>query len=210
MQRYEIIIEDTTCTEFPGFVFFKKLCNFAPMQEERLILERIGKGDRAAFAELYHQYAGKIFRFALSLTKEDEVSKDIVHDIFVKIWESRTLVSKVDSINAYLYRMTRNKVLQHFQKNAIEKRYCRRMQIHKEEFRDCVSESVTERELEVILMNALSTMPEKRHDVFILRKLRGMTTADVAALLGISTRTVEAHMSKALSDVRLAFSENFT
>ena len=60
------------------------------MQEERLILERIGKGDRAAFAELYHQYAGKIFRFALSLTKEDEVSKDIVHDIFVKIWESRT------------------------------------------------------------------------------------------------------------------------
>jgi len=86
----------------------------------------------------------------------------------------------------------------------------RRMQIHKEEFRDCVSESVTERELEVILMNALSTMPEKRRDVFILRKLRGMTTADVAALLGISTRTVEAHMSKALSDVRLAFSENFT
>jgi RNA polymerase sigma-70 factor (ECF subfamily) len=84
------------------------------------------------------------------------------------------------------------------------------MQIHKEEFRDCVSESVTERELEVILMNALSTMPEKRRDVFILRKLRGMTTADVAALLGISTRTVEAHMSKALSDVRLAFSENFT
>lgn len=127
----------------------------------------------------------------------------------MKIWEQRDVVSKVGNFNSYIFRMTKNTVLNHFEKNAIRDRYFARKELCREEFRDLVDEKVSANELQMIIMSAITKMPEQRRNIFTLSRFKGVSNPDIAALFGISIRTVETHISHALSDIRAVIAENY-
>jgi RNA polymerase sigma-70 factor (ECF subfamily) len=79
--------------------------------EEKLLMLALGNSDKKAFAVLYNMYAGKCLGFVQSLIKDSDSAKDITHDIFVKVWLKREVISKVDNFSSYLFRMARNSVL---------------------------------------------------------------------------------------------------
>src|SRR4051794_57319 len=81
------------------------------LKDELLILQEASTGSRAAYATLYTFYLPKLYRYIcpfVHFSKED--TEEIVHDIFMKIWEHKEDLSKVKSFNSYVYRIARNKL----------------------------------------------------------------------------------------------------
>ena len=87
--------------------------------EDKELQRRLGRGDEKAFADIYDRYAGKCVIFIDSLVKDETVAKDLAHDLFIKIWTRREIVSKAESLDAYIFRMARNAVMDLFHSRAI-------------------------------------------------------------------------------------------
>lgn len=175
--------------------------------EEKMLLRALGDSDKKAFAMLYNMYAGKCLSFVRSIIKDEEAAKDITHDLFVKVWLKRELISKVDSFSSYLFRMARNAVMDRLESEVIRRRFATEKMTVSENFRSYVDEKVSENELQMLIFRAVSGMPEQRRKIFTLSRYQGIPNSEIARMFDISVRTVENHLTNALSDIRLMLAE---
>lgn len=178
-------------------------------EKEIRLLESLGRGSKDAFAALYNEFAGKCYSFVESLVKDSQTAKDITHDIFMKIWLRRDIISKVDSFSSYLYRMARNAVMDKFASDTIRSRYASRQLLCQEEFKSYIDEKVDVDELQMLIFKTVSSMPEQRRRIFTLSRYKGLSNAEIADSVGISIRTVENHLTLALADIRTMLAESY-
>ena len=171
-------------------------------------MSALGNSDRKAFAVLYNLYAGKCLHFVSSVIQDKEIAKDMTHDIFVKVWLKREIISKVDSFSAYLFRMVRNSVLDRMESEVIRRRFMVESLAVSEEFRSYVDEKVSLDELQHLVFNTVNKMPEQRRRVFVMSRYDGIPNIKIAELLGVSIRTVENHLTNALADIRVKLAES--
>ena len=80
------------------------------MEDERTLLEKLARGDRASFDALYMRYAAKTEEFLCRMLKNRAEAEDITHDLFLKIWQNRSTMAGVTAFGSYLFRMARNAV----------------------------------------------------------------------------------------------------
>ena len=74
-------------------------------------------------------------------------------------------------------------------------------------FRSYVDERVSVEELQILIFKALSNMPEQRRKIFTLSRYKGMSNSEIAQIFNISVRTVENHITNALTDIRMILAE---
>lgn len=77
------------------------------MENERTLLEKLARGDRASFDALYMRYAAKTEEFLCRMLKNRAEAEDITHDLFLKIWQNRSTMAGVTAFGSYLFRMAR-------------------------------------------------------------------------------------------------------
>ena len=175
--------------------------------EEKLLLQALGNSEKQAFAVLYNMYAGKCFCFVQSLIKDSDSAKDITHDIFVKVWLRREIISKVGNFSSYLFRMARNAVWDKLESEVINRRFVTEQLMTSDNFRSYVDEAISADELQMLIFKAVSKMPEQRRKIFTLSRYKGISYADIAKTFDINIRTVENHITNALSDIKLMLAE---
>ena len=168
------------------------------------VLKRLGRGDDAAFVELYNKYSGKCYAFVKSLVKDEAVAKDLVQDIFIKVWTQREVISQVSSFDSYLFRMARNSILHLFYNKEVRRRYIAREMLLQDGLVNRTSETIDESELQLLIYKTVSGMPPQRQKVFRMSRYYGIPNSRIALELGISMRTVENHLTAALKDIRCA------
>lgn len=162
-----------------------------------LLIER---NDREAFTEFYSSYFKKLILVSDKYVENIAVAEELVQDIFLKLWEEKESLSKIQSIKSFLYRSVVNSSINYLnrQKN-IEKHH---EKIVAEMSHEDV-ESMDERnELIVLLYKEIDLLPLKCREVFKLSRLEGMKYRDIAVALKISEKTVENHMGNALRILR--------
>ena len=93
----------------------------SPDDIEKSLFERISKGDETAFKLLYDSYFVRIYTYAYRLLKHDEVAKEAVHDVFLKVWSMRLSLTDVESPKSYLFTLIRNKALDELRKLTKER-----------------------------------------------------------------------------------------
>ena len=175
--------------------------------EEKLLLQALGQSSGKAFAMLYNLYAGKCMSFVMSIVKDNEVAKDMTHDIFVKVWLKRDIISKVDSFSSYLFRMARNAVMDRLESEVIKRRFVVESLAVSDELRSYVDEKVSVDELQLLISRAVSRMPEQRRRIFMLSRYKGVPNVKIAEMFGLNVRTVENHITNALADLRMALTK---
>jgi len=83
----------------------------AKLFDEKLILSRIADGDHLAFRQFFDLYKEKLFTFIYGLTHSKVNTEEILQDVFLKFWEARSTLHKIDNPRAYIFRMARNRTL---------------------------------------------------------------------------------------------------
>lgn len=166
------------------------------------IQDRIAEDDEAALKELHDFFCNKLFQAALVMVNSRQMAEEIVQDVFIKLWEKRLQLKEIKDLKSYLYVIARN----------ISLDYLRKMQRK-------ISYSLDEIDLPPLMIEAspedlmistevikkiniaINNLPPKCKVIFRLVKLNGLKHREVAELLQINIKTVEAQMGIALKRV---------
>ena len=165
---------------------------------------RIKLGDEQAFELLFRKYYVRLCGFANKFLNDPEEAREIVQEVFMKIWEGREDIDPEDSLQSYLFKIAQNNSLNRLRKLKVESRYVEIFKLVYVENADFSSyESIFTRELSDNIARAISTIPPKCRRVFELSRVDGLKYSEIARELHISVKTVEAQMSKALNILRI-------
>ena len=176
---------------------------------DRAWVVRIRAGDPLAFEAMYRAYKNDLGAYVASLVRSPEAAEDIIHDLFVQIWERRHAWECPGALASYLFRAARNRALNHLRHERVGIAYQARIeQAAAAPDRRSVEPQahivVAEHENERALENALERLSPRVREVFLLNRRLHLTYAEVAVRLGISPNTVEVHITRALKELRHA------
>lgn len=152
-------------------------------------------------------YTGLLF-YAARLVGEDE-AEDVVQDVFAELWRRQDAVELGGQIQSFLYRAVYTRALNVLKHRDVVGEYeaeqaeihRRRMDFYSPDHNEVIRR-IEDSELRRQLADAIRALPDKCRTVFVLSYLHDMKNREIAEALGISTRTVEAHMYKALHLLR--------
>lgn len=153
------------------------------------------------FEQLYRQHFTSLYRYAYSVVQDEAQAEGIVQNVFLKLWDKRDTLRIHTSWQAYLFRATYHEAL-----NAAKRQQVRMRFAHQRQSPDTASQE-SDRELATHLEKALLELPEKCRTVFQLSRFEDLKYHEIAQRLGISIKTVEAHMGKALRVLRVQLAD---
>lgn len=169
--------------------------------DKHLVLSA-SQGSQAAFVSLFHRYKNKLYGYTLRLTGSEMLAEDIVQDVFMKLWADYALLASIDNFGNYLFRMSRNHVLNHFKRVAHETAIVSEMFREGEPGNNNAHEILAAREVEEVLQSVVDTLPPQQRAVYCLSREEGKSHEEIADLLKISPNTVKNHIVQAMATIR--------
>ena len=160
------------------------------------------------YKALFRKYYPSLIFYATRLIGEEE-AEDVVQDVFVELWRRKDSIEIGDQIQAFLYRAVYTRALNVLKHRNVEDGYCaameeinqRRAEFYQPDNNEVIRR-IEDRELRKEIYNAINELPDKCRMVFKLSYLHDMKNKEIADTMGVSLRTVEAHMYKALKLLR--------
>ena len=169
--------------------------------DERDLLARIRGGDQTAFDSVFREHYASLVRCAEAMLRRRDVAEEVVQDVLLALWQRRDTLVVDDSLRAYLFRATRNRSLNHLRHAAIERKA--EPELSAVEPPDAPGPAaLVDEEIAAALRSAMDHLPPRCREVFELSRVHGLRYAEIASTLGISVKTVEAQMGKALRILR--------
>lgn len=169
--------------------------------DESGLLARITVGDEVAFSILYNRYRKQVYSFALKIIKSKEIAEDILHEVFLKIWQHRNLMEIVHLEN-YLMVATRNHTLKVLRRQKLEIRKNREIFSDWEESREEIDDFISLKDIERLLQEAIEHLPPQQKLAYRLCREDGLKYEEAARLMAISRLTVKTHIQHALQFLR--------
>lgn len=176
-------------------------------QEEKvLLIQKISQGDSNAFRLFYDIYYERINRFVSYLIVEAEVKEDIISDVFVSIWQEREKLKRVQYFDSYLYALVRNKALDSISrsKKSISLDHISLGIVSTDPMPD---EAIESKELNEKINKAINDLPERCKLIFLMAKEEDLSYKDIARILTISEKTVNAQMVIAFKRLRASLGD---
>lgn len=175
---------------------------FHPDQPDDMLLSRLQNGDEKAFTAIYERYNKMLYVLAYKYLKDTFLAEDIIQQVFLKLWESRSLFVGSVHLRNYLYTMTKNLVLNEIRDNLsdMEKNYA--VIQNAPEFEDKLQSALEEKDLFQHFYKILAELPEQKRKVCLLKIRDNLSNQEVADKLHISVPTVKSHYSQAIKLLR--------
>ena len=171
--------------------------------DELLIL--LQKGNERAFTAIYERYHKLLYVLAYKYLKDNDTAKDAVQQIFLKLWESRSLFSIHINLRNYLYTMLKNHLLNEIRNNytALEKNY----ELAQEtiEYENEILSRLEEKEQMIALYHAINGLPEQKKIVCLYKLQGNLSNQEIAKKMQISIPTVKTHYAQAIKILRNNF-----
>ncbi len=165
------------------------------------LLERLRRGDTSAFDVIFRTWYGPLVGTAERMLRDRAVAEELVQDVMLELWRRRETLLSDGSAQAYLFQATRNRVLNHLRHLKIEQRS--EPEVRGEGSSTPPADAaLVEEELSTAVQRAVQALPDRCREVFELSRVHGLKYAEIARALGISVKTVEAQMGKALRTLR--------
>ena len=167
------------------------------------LTQLLRKGNESAFTYIYNIYWDKLYYIAHRLLKDSNAAEEIVQEVFLTLWKKKETLT-IESINPYLGAMTRYAVYRYLAKQKIFK-------VKEDQVARINASAISEIDIDnkillEIIAELSNKLPEKCRLVFQYNKLQDKPLAEVAEQLGISQKTAEAHLTKALRTIRSSIS----
>ncbi len=156
---------------------------------------------------MYRLYYAPLCFYCLRYVGDMEESRELVQGLFLKLWVRKEELKINTSVKSYLYKSVHNYALNYLKQEQVRKKY----KIDKEHLPKIMSENglinLEEKELKLMIKNAILMLPEKRREIFELNRFEHMKYNQIAEHLSISVKTVETQMSKSLEFLRKVLKE---
>lgn len=177
--------------------------------DEQLAVERVRAGDALALEVIFTAYRAELLAAAERVTHSRSVAEEVVQDVFLAVWTGRARWYVRTSLGAYLHRAVHNVASRaagsRTRGGATGTEIGEAARFAPARFSDpapAPDEHAERAAFASAVSRATRDMPARARDVFALRREHDLSNAEIAAALGVSTKTVESHMTRALSVLR--------
>jgi len=189
------------------FEYLKNIClvsNFT-QSEDKVLWQAFKQGDEKAFTTLYHKYVHVLYGYGKKLLCDDEAVQDIVQELFIDIWQSRTRLTDVDSPKFYLFRALRRRI----HKSLHEHHHSQCWEnmdegIHPVDLPkeyEIIEEENLQRQKDE-LNNWLKSLPIRQYEVLMLRYYQDFSYAEISKILSINEQSVRNLIQRAVLKLR--------
>lgn len=170
--------------------------------DDRALCAGLRASDRETLREIFFLFRDDLVRYVTTIIRDGSVAHDLVQDVFVSLWDLRERLDPDCALRSYVFRMARNRAY----------RYLRDERLHAEKHDQLMADgssngSAVEQPDAIaqgLLMGAylerwLAALPERQREALILSRYQGLSHREIASVMGISARTVNNHILRALA-----------
>jgi len=162
----------------------------------------------ALFTAIFKEHEYKLYTLALKLTKSDQYSKDIIQEVFLKLWTHLDHVHEIENMEAWLYRVTENKIVDFLRKVSANARLREAIWHNLKEIINEPQPQMDAKECSQIIQMAINQLPSQRKIIYRLNREGGMNYQEIAGELHLSRHTVKNQLSSALRSIRSFVTNN--
>lgn len=170
--------------------------------DEATLLRQVAGGDEKAFNKIFDLYKGKLYGYLLKITKSPEIAEEIVTDVFVRLWIGKDLLNNIKRLDSFLHKVAYNKAIDFLRtvsrQDKLQKLYIERVEPEPEKQADKLLMDAEAREL---LQKAIQQLPPKRKLIYTLSRENGLTHAQIAKALNLSSNTVKNSIVSATKSI---------
>lgn len=179
------------------------------MQEsDNLECDQLQAVDWETFTGIFRHFYAPLVRYARRITGDAASAEDVVQDVFTKLWADRGRITIEVSLKAFLYTMVRNRSLN---VNRRTRRIASDVTVadlrDRYETEPASEEALTAEDLQQRLYLWIEDLPPRRREAFMLSRYNDLTHSEIAAIMGVSKRTVDTHILLALRELRRRLDE---
>ena len=174
----------------------------APKVPDGDLVARLRAGEREAFERVFRDHFGRLADYANRMVGSRDSAEDVVQEVFVGLWTNRERISTPENLIAYLYRSVRNRGLNYLRHERLVTNFRTSRSAEGQPDSVPADRSTELGEIDAALRDAMAALPPRSREVFGLSRNEGLTYPEIAATLGISIKTVETLMGRALKAIR--------
>lgn len=171
-------------------------------ENDKMLVLQLQNNEVKAFDALFHKYSGKLYRFSFSLLKNNEDAKEIIQETFFRVWNKRTEIDSGKSFKSFLFAISYNLVVDQLRLRMKDQEFRRFLQ---EYFEPGELGPPSETDYETLtkqIESAVHELPDKRKQIYVLSREKGLSHKEIAGRLGISVKTVENQINLSLKHIR--------
>jgi RNA polymerase sigma-70 factor, ECF subfamily len=174
------------------------------------LLKRLKNNDGKAFEELFRMHFNALLNYANFYIGCRQLAEDLVHDVFYRIWETRSKITIHTSIKSYLYKSVHNNCIQYLRHLKVVKKHQKDQESKLEEalllnrlYFETGLSKLLEKEINDLVEESISRLPSKTRDIYVMSRKNYKKNSEIARNLNVTEKTVEYHMTQALSLLRV-------
>ena len=163
------------------------------------------------FSEVYIKYYCKLLRFASEFVNDVQEAENLVQDAFLGLWKSKDELERINNMNAYMFRLVRNRCLDYLKHKAKEQEYAKGV-MQTVDYRLSALDSFNETgifmgDLEKDVAEAIDALPPRCREIFVMSRYQGKKYREIAEAMGISENTVEIQMGIAIKRLKASLAQ---
>jgi RNA polymerase sigma-70 factor (family 1) len=177
------------------------MADYQSLHDHQLI-DLLKEDDEAAFTEIYSRYAENLTGFASSKLYCLADASDIIHDLFVTLWEERRSLMVHRKLESYLFTLVRYRVVDKIRKNITKEGYAGMISMLSQSYRPEVEGQIAAKELQQQVNSKLEELSPRVKEVYKLSREQHLSIKEIAGKLEVSEQTVKNQLTAALKHLR--------
>lgn len=170
--------------------------------------EKLRQGNQEAFSALFVLFYDDLYAYSLKFTKEEELSKDIIQELFFNLWLSYSKLKKIEILKPYLLRCVKNLIIDYKRKLSTQQKYNLNLVqdeivFSQEDFRINLEGKSFQKEKLLYILNAL---PNRVKETIYLRFFNGLSYKEIAIVMNINVQTVRNFLHRGLHQMKDLYS----
>ncbi len=176
------------------------------MSEQEFVIA-IQQGNKQVFENLFRQYYAPLVGYANKILSDKMDAEEVVQKLFCKLWENRNNFSISISVKSYLYKSVHNHCLNFIKHEKVKQLHVHTVLSKEVEIEKDASHLIIMNDLNKKILAAIDKLPEQCKLTFQLSRNENLKYAEIAETMGVSIKTVENQMGKALKHLRTSLAE---
>ena len=171
-------------------------------ENDKQLVTKLRNNEVQAFDSLFHKYSEKLYRFSFSLLKNEEDSKEIVQEVFFRIWNKRFEMDSSKSFKSLLFTISYNLIIDQLRLRLKDQNYRKFLQDYFDRQVIKTDSNIDFDTLSKQVDTAVEELPGKRKQIYKLSRDNGYSNKKIARELGISVKTVETQINLSLRHIK--------